>query len=300
MKTRLFFSAALFGSLSLYAQPEQETTKDYELMGPVESCKTTFASIGKKPQDRFEMGYGNDFDKEGRVSGWSFDLGFLGLMSNGTYIRDEQGKIIEERQASDEGSTLKASYTYDDNNLLVEYISFYSDSTIDSKNTMTYNDQNQLIKKETYYGESEEISVTYKYEYDSRGFLKEAVEDWGYTIETYRYAYDNEGNETEVHYTTTNPEDEGKSNYSSFTEYDADGRWVKSVNKNYKGQITSYSTREFDKEGRQTFQYNYSPKGKVTSYTVFIEYDRAGNWIESVTYSGKKITSAESRRISYY
>ena len=94
MKTRFILTAMVLSALTASAQPEQETTKDYELMGPVESCKTTFASIGKKPQDRFEMGYGNDFDKEGRVSGWSFVLGFLGLMSNGTYIRDENGMIV--------------------------------------------------------------------------------------------------------------------------------------------------------------------------------------------------------------
>lgn len=99
------------------------------------------------------------------------------------------------------------------------------------------------------------------YTYDEQGRL-EKLEDFVGENHVDLNVYQYEGNTRRCDYYY----DGNHSDYYDITEYDADGKEIKSTTYNANG-ISSYSVEEYDSDGHNIKSSHYSADGKLSSYT---------------------------------
>lgn len=298
-------SSLILGALFLFsgvsfAQDDEQTIETYDLKGPVESIKTDYYTKGKKKEPAsLLMSLEYEFDKAGRLSEWTFELSFFYLEFTSKITRNENGQIIKEEQESGDETYVTATYTYDEAGKLIEKIKYYGDGEIESTSTYSYDESGNLVLIDL---DSEESgsSMKYIYDYDSENRLIKYKEDRKYWEETTTYKYDDDDNIIEESFKTSYVEKGYDGNYFTYRTFDGDGNILTVVTKDSEGKVTGAERIEYDGSGNKTYHYYLNHKDKVTSYTVYSEYDDHGNWTESASYSGKKLTSMDSREIDYY
>ncbi len=215
-------------------------------------------------------------------------------------------------------------FTYDKNKNLTE-LKMNISVNLFSRTLLKYNHQNKLIERDEYV-ENNILYRKYTYKYDQHGNRVEEVlfnpnGDENYKIQQ---VFDSIGNKTGAKQTNTKGQIEDNFSFAYFSN----GLQSESISYNEDSSIFYDSHLEYDQSGNLLKESTMMPSDDssitVTSYTYdaysnptnttwhnsdgsvsssfsyVYEYDAKGNWIKKTFFIFEKITTIQTREISYY
>lgn len=193
------------------------------------------------------------------------------LLSKGEYKYDENGNLAEDYQTLADGSFVsKRTYTYDAKGNKTEELHFNAAGDVILKITLKY-DGNGNETEWCSYNKDGGFNLKKTKKYSDKGYLLESIDEY-----------------------------QDKSLYSKYTylKHNDKGKPVEGKSFKADGSLEYNYYCKYDEKGDETEMIWKKPNGTV-SETRKYEYDKAGNWIKSISYwSGTY--SITLREIEYY
>ncbi|HTY10550.1 MAG TPA: hypothetical protein VMF88_05715 [Bacteroidota bacterium] len=173
------------------------------------------------------------------------------------YRYNEGGKLIEETTTKGDAKT-KIIYRYDSAGNKKETVAYKQDGTVDRKSVYFYDSENNMVENRGYLSDGRIFSKDL-FTYDSTGNVVEQLN----SISRFTYAYDDDGNMTEM------------------IKYGRDFNNVDSAVYNLADRVAFV----YDSLGNLSSEYVYKPDSSLKARSTFT-YDRRGNLVSEVDYSG--------------
>lgn len=289
--------------LSLLVSPaasaqQKKDTEEGELVGPVRVVLEYEAELsragGRLVESERRLGSAETYDVSGRRLTYTAYTDGGAILYGDAYVRDAQGRLIEER-------TEHSPYVY-----------------LPDRKTYLYDARGHLVE-EVGYDEKGNVLGRYVYKNDEAGNRLECLSVPAGRNLVYRghkrvYTYDGEGRViTSAGFKPSGqtfvPDDSGLGYHKEIYLYDSAGRRSVTTQFRQDGSLFRVSVSEYDARGNEVAAATYNADGSLREKSRYeYEFDARGNWVrqitsEWVTEGGKSFftpTEVSYRTIKYF
>ena len=264
------------------------TKEKEDLIGPVRSMvmqRTDYYTDEKNKRKETPLMQARvlSFDPQGNMTEKNDYDGQGKLLSKTTFSYDQTGKLSKESYypAPMQEVLYETTYVYDENGILREKVTKYSNNTV-AKVIMTYNKQGNMVESQ-YYNDVLFRKGIFIFDQDGNIIKKTWYNRRGAFEAKEIYTFDKKGNKLSESYYNS----KGICYNKSIFKYNDDGKIAEKDSYGLKGKLSSKELFIY-KEGAlaKKYYYFYDVTGSLLSKSVY-EFDNNGNQVLLETYDGK-------------